>query len=542
MAADDDFEAWLSGKPTPPPPRPTPPPPSSSYVPGTDDRYGRKALEDECWQLANTTEGSRNHQLNVAAFKLASLVEAGRLGREETIQHLRAAAAQCGLETGETEATIASAFRGSNAKVGARVVPELEEIPPAFTIDPNDLDEAQKKSPDDVKKTPPDSADGVGAEQSTAVDAENRDLYKLAVERRAYEMQVGEDARLLFTTRQAERLGQDAPKPIVLRDFLSTPDEDATYRITDLLPTGGRALLAAQQKAGKTSMIANLIRALADDGRFLDRFSVQQVNMITLIDNELDERMLRRWLRDQGIQNEDRVQVISLKGKIATFDIQNAPARSMWADELRGSDFIILDCLRPCLDVLGLSEDKDAGRFLVAWDALMTEVGGAESVVVHHMGHSQERSRGDSRLVDWPDVNWKIVKEAQSEDADQEGIDSDGGRRFFSAHGRDVKISESLLEWDPESRGLRLLEGGRRDAKARDAVQSVVDSLAEVGDGMTTNALTARLKEVQGLSFHTARKAIKLAIEQGQIYESGGARGSKILQINPSAVMSWGQP
>lgn len=102
---------------------------------GGEDRYGQKALEDECANLAGTTEGSRNHQLNVAAFKLASLVEAGRLRREETIAALQAAARACGLGESEIGPTIKSAFRGSAAKVGARVVPDLPEIAPAFTID-----------------------------------------------------------------------------------------------------------------------------------------------------------------------------------------------------------------------------------------------------------------------------------------------------------------------------------------------------------------------------------------------------------------------
>jgi hypothetical protein len=54
------------------------------------------------------------------------------------------------------------------------------------------------------------------------------------------------------------------------------------------------------------------------------------------------------------------------------------------------------------------------------------------------MGHGQERSRGDSRLLDWPDVNWKIVKESQSETDPDE---APGDRRFFSALGRDVNVS-----------------------------------------------------------------------------------------------------
>jgi hypothetical protein len=364
-------------------------------------------------------------------------------------------------------------------------------------------------------------------------DGEKADLHALAVGRRAYELRVNDEARALWTHQQAQNLGQQAPDPVTLTDFLNVEDEDATYRIKDLLPTGGRALLVAQQKAGKTSLIANLIRALADGGHFLERFSCDQVATVTLLDTELDERMLRRWLRDQGIRNTDNVKVISLKGKIATFNIQEPSTRAQWADKLRGSNFVILDCLRPCLDVLGLSEDKDAGKFLVAWDALMSEVGNAESVVVHHMGHAAERSRGDSRLIDWPDVNWRIIKESQSDDADMEEIGGDGGMRFFTAHGRDVNVPEFTMMWDDKSRTIKYREGGRRRAKQErqerqnkyenDAVISILSKYP----GLTKNKLVEKMQE-EHIGEDRANKAIQAAVANGTVHTEPGKNRSQL--------------
>lgn len=131
-------EQWLSGKPAQPPP-PPPPPGVVVQFSGNADPYARKAIDEECAILSTTTEGSRNHQLNVSAFKLASLVDAGRAGRDETINLLQAAARSSGLDESEIMPTINSAFRGSAAKVGARVVPELEPIAPAYVLDPEDV-------------------------------------------------------------------------------------------------------------------------------------------------------------------------------------------------------------------------------------------------------------------------------------------------------------------------------------------------------------------------------------------------------------------
>ena len=48
------------------------------------------------------------------------------------------------------------------------------------------------------------------------------------------------------------------------------------------------------------------------------------------------------------------------------------------------------------------------------------------------MGHTGERSRGDSRLIDWPDAGWRLVKDAEDDD------DQHVRRVYFTALGRDA--------------------------------------------------------------------------------------------------------
>lgn len=88
----------------PPKPAATPPPVAA---PG-EHPYLRRALEDECRNVATAPEGTRNDTLNTAAFKLGSLVGANALHRDEVEGALLAAASQCGLPEHEARAAIRS--------------------------------------------------------------------------------------------------------------------------------------------------------------------------------------------------------------------------------------------------------------------------------------------------------------------------------------------------------------------------------------------------------------------------------------------------
>ena len=72
--------------------------------------YGNKALTDECSSIMNSTVGNRNHQLNSSSFKIATLVSAGEINKDEAITALEVSGENAGLELGEIKKTISSAF------------------------------------------------------------------------------------------------------------------------------------------------------------------------------------------------------------------------------------------------------------------------------------------------------------------------------------------------------------------------------------------------------------------------------------------------
>jgi len=231
-----------------------------------------------------------------------------------------------------------------------------------------------------------------------------------------------------------------------LDELVAQASDCPQWRVDGLWPAGGRVLLAAQYKAGKTTMVANLVRSLVDAEPFLERFPVTPAERAVLIDDELDPKTLARWLADQNIDHLDRIEVVSLRGHLAHFDVMTPEGRKPWADAIRGADVVVLDCLRPMLDALGLSEATGAGRFVLALDALLREAGVPEAVVVHHFGHDAQRARGDSRLLDWPDVLWRLTRAGTEPDSP----------RFLSAYGRDVDQPQARLWFVPDARRLTL--------------------------------------------------------------------------------------
>lgn len=160
-AAAFDFNDWVAGNTS----KPAPPPAAAAAIDFTAaaggaaiDAYTARALTEECQAVAQAPEGRRNDQLNTSAFNLASLVAAGRVDRQHVTDLLTQAARVCGLDESEILPSINSGFRGSSAKVGARIVPELEAATEAFTIDPADVED---------EKTAPEQADAVGTTNTT---------------------------------------------------------------------------------------------------------------------------------------------------------------------------------------------------------------------------------------------------------------------------------------------------------------------------------------------------------------------------------------
>jgi hypothetical protein len=182
------------------------------------------------------------------------------------------------------------------------------------------------------------------------------------------------------------------------------------------------------------------------------------------------------------------------------------------------------------MDALALDENREAGLLLTAIDALMKEAGISEAVVVHHMGHANERTRGDSRLRDWPDAEWKLTR-LDTEDP--------SSRRFFSAYGRDVDVAECEISMDETTRHLTVVGGSRRDAKVDDAVEAVVRIVSRWHDEKKPHPSGRDIEKALAGGTHgrdAVRAAIKRAVDQALIVEGPAGQGGGVTYVvNPDA-------
>lgn len=353
------------------------------------------------------------------------------------------------------------------------------------------------------------------------------EIHSGLVEYRLQQLRVNAEAKALFDAETRPEV--DYPPVRSLTELLAQPCPPTRWRVEQVAPIAARIILSAQYKAGKTTARDNLIRSLVDREKFLGQFTIQcPVSALVLIDDELSEHMVQDWLGRQGIRNTDAVaDVITLRGKVSTFNLFDDHCRDTWAKRFRdlGCDYLILDCLRPILDAFGLDENRDAGRFLVHFDAMLESAGIRDALLVHHMGHAGERSRGDSRLLDWPDANWRLLRE------DPEDPASD---RYFSAFGRDVAVPEGRLTFDQATQHIRYVPGSRGDAQTEAALSAVIEVLADDaksgGPGMSGRAIEGALIGVD----HTQkaiRNAVKLAERQGLVMRAKGSRNATLRRI-----------
>lgn len=366
---------------------------------------------------------------------------------------------------------------------------------------------------------PPDAGlineDGMLAEQT------RRELRNLRARRSAAE---------LFAAENRQRIV--LPSSVRLDALLGEEDEPTQWRIQDLWPRHGHVVFAAQAKSGKTTTINNLIRCLADGDRFLGIYPVDPVRdgSIVVTDLEMPRSKLREWLGKQAITNTELVHLWSLRGQAAVFDLLDDATRALWVEQLAEvqARTWIVDCLGPVLSALGYSENenRDVGQVLDALTTTAAAAGVDEVLLVHHMGHGAERSRGASRLRDWPDAEWRLVR--QKSDDNPFGDPDPDAPRFFSAFGRDVDVKEGQLIFDPDTHRLVYADGTRRQAKATAALRLVLEFVRD-HPGVNVRAVQDATGDGScGVSRDGARDALKTAVARGFVATAPGPSRSTL--------------
>lgn len=233
-----------------------------------------------------------------------------------------------------------------------------------------------------------------------------------------------------------------------LADELALPDPPVTWTVEGLHPTGANSLLTAGYKSGKTTLLLNLMKSLADGVPFLGGYPVRKLDgRIAVWNYELSREQFRRWLREVGVENEDRVVPLTLRGyRMPVWTDFGEEWTSDWLQKHEVEVWFPDPFARAFTGAGSENSNDDVGMFLEALDVIKARAGVVDLVMSAHTGRAdmragEERARGATRLDDWADVRWLFTKERD-------------GTRHLWAEGRDVGLDRQRLGYDHATRRM----------------------------------------------------------------------------------------
>jgi len=328
----------------------------------------------------------------------------------------------------------------------------------------------------------------------------------------------------------------DAIEFLPVGDLLTEEIPEAKYRVDRLWPIGGNVVLAAEAKAGKSTLALNLVKSLTDGSPFLGQFAVTPPEgKIAILDLELNRANLQDWIGRIGIKP-DNVIVLPMRGKASNIAkaFRDDHSRLQFANKLREHDveILIIDPLSVLLNNSGADENSNSEVGTILRNgiaALREDAGLSEVFVIHHAGHGGKRSRGASVILDWPDAIWTLTKDADdSDDVDDDDSDANvSGTRFLKATGRDVEMRETALEFDAASSYLTALKEGtgrrqlawikRMNAHEHRIMTALIDNDGEIVG-------LKELEKISGVTGAKIKKPLERLMDDGMVEIAGGGK------------------
>lgn len=312
--------------------------------------------------------------------------------------------------------------------------------------------------------------------------------------------------------------GDHAAEPYgAIASTMPEPADDPA-RFDGLLYIGGRLVLVAPRKAGKTTTALNLAVSAISGAPFLGRFHTTPIDgRVAWLNYELSPRMATTWYRNVGIPA-DRLYLVNLRGR--ENPLATRRGRERLADELRDAsvELLLVDPWAKAFDGDNLNDTTQAVQWCARLDVVATSAGVSEVVVLNHTGHDQTRGRNSTALEDWADT---IAH-----------LSTDDHGRYFRAIGRDVEFPEERLDYDQAARRLVLTGTSRKAARVEqhlDELTTMVVDAVGARDGMNVRELEDALRDA-GARFTRGDggKASQLAEERGLIRVELGPRGARL--------------
>lgn len=323
------------------------------------------------------------------------------------------------------------------------------------------------------------------------------------------------EAKRLLVNERAEAEFKRAPL-YSLAELLAMDEPVVEWAVEDLHERGDNTVLTAEYKTGKTTLLLNLIQALADGDRFLGKWQARARGCVCLYDFEMNLPRLHRWFREMRIANAGRVRIIPLRGFRAGFMTDRGRALTIQTLQKHGCSDWIVDPFGRALEA-----NENANDEVRAWldnmDSIKREAGVENLYMATHTGRvkaerGDERARGATVLDDWTDNRWLLVK-------------TRAGDRYFRAEGRSEGVRDTAIEFDPNTRQLTLQgEVGGYDPRAQEdhKLQTKILQLLSGGRELNTRQLREQQTALRMGGKDKWTRAMDSLVAQGRVVVTPG--------------------
>lgn len=320
---------------------------------------------------------------------------------------------------------------------------------------------------------------------------------------------------------------------------LLNPPPGLQYAIEDVLPLRGNAMISAMFKAGKTTFMLEVVRALCDGTPFLGRYAVNTTGRVAMWQYELDASMMDQWLIDTQLEHPENLRLLNLRGRRIPLDTEYGQKWAIkWLRDREIRTWIIDPAVKAMIGWGDENDNNAVTLFTDMLDEIKEKAGVSELIIAHHTGRAEmaqgeERARGATRWDDWPDSRWILTKMQGS------------NTRFIRMTGRGADLPECALSYDPALRRVALvgqgdpLAGASRATAADSALRGQVLDFITENPGQGKNAIMSAL----GIkSQSTAGPIFSALVSAGTVYTTDGPNRSKLHFLGPKPTEALESP
>lgn len=287
-------------------------------------------------------------------------------------------------------------------------------------------------------------------------EEEAAEAYTHKVQAELAHLRVRRDAQELLRREESAARRADLPpaEPVSLEAAMAEGVPETQWRIEGLLKADSTCVLSGPYKAGKSLLVSELVRSLADGEPYLDHFPVNaHEGRVMVVDTEQGMSELLEVLAARNIRNKDRVELVDTSGIVADWDLTVAENmdRAVAMLQERNVSALVFDPLAPLFIAMDVDENTAAAQKpLEAFNELKRRAGLDVVILSHHSGHGEGgRARGNSAISGWPAVLWDLVRKGDGFDADR--LLTAKGRGVGVAPGRLVLGDDQRLRFVPEA-------------------------------------------------------------------------------------------